>query len=258
MINVAIEAARRAGQIILEYRKHLQSIQVLEKAQHDFVTKVDRLAEEEIIKTIHAAFPKHGFLAEESGGELNNDYIWVIDPLDGTTNYIYGLPHFSVSIALWHKDKFEHAVVYDPLRKDLFSASYGKGAFLNGNPIQVSTRQNLQSSLLGTGFPFRELSHLTEYTQIFTVLLPQCAGIRRLGSAALDLAYIAAGRLDGFWEFGLYPWDIAAGVLLIKEAGGIITNFHGQENYLNHDNIIAGNPGIYNAILPIIQSCLVT
>jgi myo-inositol-1(or 4)-monophosphatase len=256
MINIAIKAAHEAGKIILQHRKQLTKIQVVEKAQHDFVTEVDQLAEQEIIQTINTAYPQHGFLAEESGGEKDHEYIWVIDPLDGTTNYIYGIPHFSVSIALWHKDKFEHAVIYDPLREELFTASHGKGAFLNGDSIQVSARKELQGSLLSTGFPFRELDHLPEYTQMFAKLLPQCAGVRRCGSAALDLAYIAAGRLDGFWEFGLYPWDLAAGVLLIKEAGGMISNFQGQENYLNHDNIIAGNPEIYNAILPIIQSCL--
>jgi len=256
MINIAIEAAKKAAKIIIDAVQHLDTIKVSEKARNDFVTNVDRLSEQEIIKIIHAAYPEHGILAEESGRQEGNGYLWVIDPLDGTVNFIHGLPHFAVSIGIYYQNQFQHAVIYDPIHQELFTASKGQGAWLNGRSIHVSKQKQLQSSVLGTGFPFKQLPHLKSYTRMFEEFLPYASGIRRYGAAALDLAYVACGRLDGFWEFGIHPWDIGAGVLLIKEAGGIITNFAGQEDFLTQGHIVASNPDIYNKMLQIIQNCL--
>ena len=256
MIEVAIKAAKKAGQIITRATQHLETIKVSEKARNDLVTNVDRSCEQAIIKIIRQHYPEHGILAEESGREKGNDYLWVIDPLDGTVNFIHGLPHFAVSIAIHYQDKFQHAVVYDPVHKELFTATNGKGARLNDQPISVSKTKQLQGSALCTGFPFKQLKHLKDYTRMFETFLPYAVGIRRYGAAALDLAYVACGRLDGFWEFGIYPWDMGAGVLLIKEAGGVITNFDGQEKYLTQEHIVAGNPEIHQAMLEIIQNCL--
>jgi myo-inositol-1(or 4)-monophosphatase len=256
MIEVAIQAAKKAGQIITDAMQHFETIKVSEKARNDLVTNVDQACERVIIEIIQQHYPEHGILAEESGHKKGNDYLWIIDPLDGTVNFIHGLPHFAVSIAIHYQDKLQHAVVYDPVHQELFTATNGKGARLNDQPISVSKRQQLQGSVLGTGFPFKQLKHLKEYTRMFETLLPYAAGIRRYGAAALDLAYIACGRLDGFWEFGIYPWDMGAGILLIKEAGGVITNFVGQEKYLTQEHIVAGNPKIHQAMLEIIQNCL--
>ena len=172
------------------------------------------------------------------------------------TTMAHGLPHFSVSIALQYQNKLQHGVIYDPVHQELFTASYGQGAYLNGVQIQVSKQSQLAGAMLGTGFPFRDIKNLETYLCMFELFAPHASGIRRYGSAALDLAYIAAGRLDGFWEFGLYPWDVSAGALLVKEAGGMVSNFQGQENYLHNDNIVAGNPAVYKVMLQIIQDCL--
>jgi myo-inositol-1(or 4)-monophosphatase len=220
MLNIAIGAARSAGNVIVRNLERVDRLTIGTKQRNDFVTEVDRLAEHEIIRVIHRAYPDHAILAEESGAQGDNEYEWVIDPLDGTTNFLHGFPQFAVSIALRHRGRLDQAVVYDPLRQELFTASRGSGATLNDRRIRVSRANGLTGSLLGTGFPFRQQQHLDAYLEMFRVLFPDAAGIRRAGAAALDLAYVAAGRLDGFWEIGLSPWDIAAGALLVLEAGG--------------------------------------
>lgn len=252
ILNIAIRAARNAGNIIMQSYERMDRIKVVEKQPNDFVTEVDQAAEKEIIATIRKAYPDHGFLGEESGLSSGNDYLWIIDPLDGTTNFMHGFPHFAVSIALQYKDRIEHAVIYDPLRQELFTASRGKGAQLNDRRLRVTSRRELTGALLGTGFPFKRQEHVKLYLEIFEDLFLTTAGIRRAGAATLDLAYVAAGRLDGFWEFGLSPWDIAAGSLLIKEAGGLIGDCDGSENYLQSGNIITGNPKIFKALLQTI------
>lgn len=219
---------------------------------------MDQLAEREIINTIHKAYPDHGILAEESGKSAheNSKYVWIIDPLDGTTNYLHGFPFYAVSIAVQHKNRIEHGVVYDPIRQELFTASRGDGAQLNNQRIRVSKRQNLEGALLGTGFPFKDIEKLPIYLKSFQALTSQASGIRRAGAAALDLAYVAAGRLDGFWELGLSPWDMAAGALIISEAGGLISDFNGAENYLENGNVVTGNPKVFKQLLQVIQPIL--
>ncbi len=258
MLNIAIQAARNAGKIIVRFMDHLDSADITEKKKHDFVTKVDKLSEEEIIRTIHRAYPEHSILGEESGyaENKNSKSCWVIDPLDGTTNYIHGFPHFAVSIAYKHDGNLEAAVIYDPIRQELFTAVRGKGAQLNNRRIRVSARKKIDDALLGTGFPVGKSQHLKFYTDTFEDLLPQTTGIRRAGAAALDLAYVAAGRLDGFWEFALNEWDIAAGVLLVHEAGGLVSDFQGADKYLEMGNIVAGNPKVQKAMLNSIQGSL--
>ncbi|MBD3670859.1 MAG: inositol-1-monophosphatase [Gammaproteobacteria bacterium] len=253
MINIAVRAARSAGNIIVRSMDRFDSLTIETKAQNDFVSEVDRKAENEIIHVISKAYPDHGFLAEESGESGNSDYQWIIDPLDGTTNYLHGFPQFAVSIALKHKNRLEHAVVYDPMRQELFTASRGGGAQLDGRRIRVTKRTGLDGALLGTGFPFKQQHHLEAYLNTFKALFPMTAGIRRPGSAALDLAYVAAGRLDGFWEIGLNPWDMAAGALLIKEAGGLVGDFSGESAYMESGNVVAGNPKVFHAILQAIK-----
>ena len=255
MLNIAVRAARSAGNIIMRYADKVDSLSVTSKARNDFVTEVDKMAEQEIIGILKRSFPDHSILAEESGLQGDNDeYQWVIDPLDGTTNFVRGFPQFAVSIALKHKGILDQAVVYDPVRQELFTASKGAGAQLNNRRLRVTKQKELEGALLGTGFPFRQQQYLDAYMGMFKALFPDTAGIRRAGAASLDLAYVAAGRLDGFWEFGLSEWDMAAGALIIKEAGGIATNFRGQDNYLDTGNIIAGTPKIHHAILREIQA----
>jgi len=252
-LNIAVRAARNAGNIIVRAMDHIERLSITEKSENDFVTEVDNAAENEIIRTIRAAYPSHSILAEESGSQGENDFQWIIDPLDGTTNYVHGFPQFAVSIALKNKQTIEQAVVYDPLRQELFTASRGRGAHLNNRRIRVTSRRNLDGALLGTGFPFKQQDHLDTYLATFKALFPMTAGIRRAGSAALDLAYVAAGRLDGFWELGLSPWDMAAGVLLIEEAGGFISDFGGDRNFMETGNVVAGNPKIQKQMLDLIQ-----
>lgn len=245
MLNTAIKAARRAGSVIMRHLDHLDRLTIEQKGRADFVSEVDRLAESEIIQILHQAYPDTSVLGEESGAHAGNDFCWIIDPLDGTTNFLHGYPQFSVSIALRHKDKLEQGVVFDPLKNELFTASRGNGAHLNDRRIRVSHVQQLELSLIGTGFPFRSFADLDMWLATFKTFISEASGVRRAGSAALDLAHVACGRFDGFWEFGLKPWDMAAGCLLIQEAGGLISDIRGGHAYLDSGNIIAGNPKIH-------------
>ena len=253
LINIAVRAARKGGDIIMQASDRLDRIRVSEKQAHDFVTNVDQEVEQVLIETIREKFPSHGILAEESGDSPGDDFTWIIDPLDGTSNFIHGFPHYAISIALRHKSVIEQAVIYDPIREELFTASRGDGAQLNNRRMRVSTNKNIDGAFLGTGFPFKNKAILDSYLNNFKILFSQAAGIRRAGSAALDLAYVAAGRLDGFWEYGLNIWDIAAGILLIKEAGGIVSDMQGSENYLDSGDIVAGNPHIFKQMVRVLK-----
>lgn len=252
MLNIAIRAARKAGDIIVRHLERAQGLEIRTKAHNDYVTEVDRLAEAVIIDIIHKAYPAHSILAEESGVHGQDEYQWVIDPLDGTTNFLHGYPQFAVSIALKHKDQLQQAVIYDPLRQELFTATQGQGARLNDRRIRVSQRIGLNGALLGTGFPVRHLEALDLYLATFRALFPMTSGIRRAGAAALDLAYVACSRLDGFWELGLKEWDMAAGTLLILEAGGMVSDTEGGTNYLQTGNIVAGTPKVLKEMLKTI------
>lgn len=253
MLNIAIRAARSAGDIIVRNMERLDRLSVQDKDRNDFVCEVDRQAEQEIIHILRKAYPGHAILAEESGSRAGDSYQWIIDPLDGTTNFLHGFPQFAVSIALRHNNRLEQAVIYDPVLQELFTATRGSGALLNDRRIRVTSRKHLDGALLGTGFPFRAQQHLDAYLGMFRALFPETAGIRRAGSAALDLAYVAAGRLDGFWEIGLKVWDMAAGVLLIQEAGGLSGDFAGGHDYLQNGNIISANPKLFPVILKTIR-----
>ena len=255
-MNIAIRAARSAGNIIMRYVNHVDSLDITVKGYNDFVSEVDRMTESEIINVVRKAFPDHSILAEEGGEQGDNEYQWVIDPLDGTTNFLHGFPQFAVSIALLHKKKIEQAVVYDPLRQELFTATLGSGAFVNERRMRISKAKGLNGTLIGTGFPFKHPQHLDAYLAMFKAIHLQTAGIRRAGAASLDLAYVAAGRLDGFWEIGLKPWDMAAGVLLIQEAGGLSGDFSGGHEFLETGNLVAGNPKVFKAILQNIRPLL--
>lgn len=256
MLNIAIKAARRAGSIILRYSDQLDRLTVESKGRNDFVTQVDRTAESEIIDIIRHAYPGHSILAEESGEQSGDDYQWVIDPLDGTTNFLHGYPQYAVSIALLDKGKLAQAVIFDPLRDELFTASRGAGAQLNDRRIRVSSVKKMPDALLGTGFPFKEFDNLDTWINCFRELLPMSSGVRRAGSAALDLAHVACGRLDGFWEIGLKRWDIAAGCLLIEEAGGLVSDFNNGQNFLGSGNVIAGNTKVHGQMFAVISSHL--
>ncbi|WIM06471.1 MAG: inositol monophosphatase [Candidatus Nitricoxidivorans perseverans] len=253
-LNIAVKAARRAGQLINRASIDLGHLTVSLKQQSDYVTEVDRAAEAAIIETIRETYPKHAILAEESGASGDSEYQWIIDPLDGTTNFIHGFPQYAVSIAMAHKGVLTHAVVYDPGRNELFTASKGSGAFLNDKRIRVGKRVKLAESLIGTGFPYRMFDHVDAYMAIFKELARKTAGLRRPGAASLDLAYVASGRLDGFWEFGLSPWDIAAGALLISEAGGLVSDLAGEGGYLATGNLVAGSPKVFTQLLQIVQA----
>jgi myo-inositol-1(or 4)-monophosphatase len=255
MLNVAVIAARKAGSIINRASLDLDQLKVSTKSANDFVTEVDHKAEEAIIETLLTAYPGHGILAEESGrthGAKNSEYVWIIDPLDGTTNFIHGLPFYAVSIALAYRDQVQQAVVYDPTRNDLFYASKGRGAFLNDKRLRVSKRTRMSESLIGTGFPFRKGDNFQRYVKMFTEIMQNCAGVRRPGAAALDLCYVAAGYYDGFFETGLSPWDIAAASLMITEAGGLIGNFTGESDFLYQREVVAGNPKVYGQMVSIL------
>jgi len=249
MLNIAVAAARAAGSIIVRYLDRVDTLDVATKHMNEFVTQVDREAEAIIIADIRKAYPNHAILAEESGAAGDSEYRWIIDPLDGTTNYLHGFPQFCVSIALEHRGRLDQGVVFDPLRQELFVASRGAGARLNDRRIRVSRQSGLEGSLLGTGFPFRGAYDLDTYLETMRALVPKSAGVRRAGAAALDLAYVAAGRLDGFWEFGLEPWDMAAGVLLIREAGGLVTDADGDERYMESGNILTGTPRVLRELV---------
>lgn len=252
MLNTAVKAARRAGNVISRATRNLDVVAVKEKAVNDFVSEVDREAEQAIISTLREAYPGHAILAEESGASGSSEYLWVVDPLDGTTNFLHGFPHYAVSIALEHRGVVTQAVVYDPGRNDLFTASRGRGAFLNESRIRVSKRTQLRPSLVGTGFPFKELAHLDAYLGMLVDMMKNTAGVRRAGSATLDLAYVAAGRLDGFWELGLSRWDVAAGSLLITEAGGLVGDLEGNEGWMETGNIVAASPKVFVEMLKLI------
>jgi len=249
MLNTAVKAARRAGTIINRASQNLDVLTVRSKSPNDFVSEVDRDAEAAIIDVISKTYPDHAILAEESGSSGQGEYEWIIDPLDGTTNFLHGMPHYAVSIALRHKGVLTHGVIYDPVRNELFTASRGAGAFLNDRRIRVSRRTQMADSLIGTGFPFREMSDFDGYLGMLKAVMPRCAGIRRAGSASLDLAYVAAGRFDAFWEFGLAPWDIAAGALMVSESGGLIGDARGDPGYLESGAVIAGNPKVFGQLL---------
>lgn len=259
LLNIAIKAARKASQVINRASHNLDALQVNVKQQSDFVTEVDKAAEAAIIATIREAYPGHAILAEETGhsagaGGADAEYQWIIDPLDGTTNFIHGFPQYAISIGVAHRGQMNQAVVYDPTRNELFTASKGGGAFLNDKRIRVSKRIKLADALIATGFPYRMFEHLDSYLAIFAEMTRQTAGVRRPGAASLDLAYVACGRVDGFWEFGLSPWDIAAGSLLITEAGGLVSDLAGEANYLNTGNVVAGNPKVFAQLLALVQT----
>jgi myo-inositol-1(or 4)-monophosphatase len=253
-LNIAIKAALRAGKIISRASLDIDQLKVSTKQQSDYVTEVDKAAEAIIIDTLRETYPKHAILAEETGhsGQEDSEYQWIIDPLDGTTNFIHGFPQYAVSIAMAHKGVLTHAVIFDPSRNELFTASKGTGAFLNDKRIRVSKRTRLDEALIGTGFPYRVFDHVDAYLAIFKDMTRRTAGMRRPGAASLDLAYVACGRLDGFWEFGLSPWDMAAGALLISEAGGLVGDLAGESNYLVTGNIIGGTPKVFSQILQVI------
>ncbi|MBC3885049.1 inositol monophosphatase family protein [Undibacterium griseum] len=257
MLNTAVKAARRGATLINRASFDLDRVSVTEKHFNDFVTEVDQAAEAAIIEVLKTAYPDHAILAEESGASANlhdeNDYVWIIDPLDGTTNFIHGFPQYCVSIALQHRGVITQAVVYDPTRNEMFTATKGAGAFLNEKRIRVTRCDKLADSLIGTGFPSRDLSALDQYLEMFKVMTGKCQGLRRPGSAALDLAYVATGRLDGFFEKGLAPWDIAAGSLLITEAGGIVGNFSGDADYLYKGDVLAGTPKVFAQMVNVLQ-----
>ncbi len=250
LLNIAIQAARQAGDIIVRHMEQLDRIKITEKSSNEFCSEVDIKAEKAIISVIQKAYPDHGIFAEESGSHNEGaESTWIIDPLDGTSNYLHGFPFFSVSIALRVKNRIEHGVIFDPLRHECFYASRGCGARLNDRRLRVSKQTQLNAALLGTGFPFQNVALAERYLPTFSALVGQCAGVRRTGSAALDLAYVASGRLDGFWEFGLRPWDIAAGSLLIQEAGGLVSDFQGREVDLHQGDIVAGTPKVFKSLL---------
>lgn len=251
MLNIAVKAARRAGNLIYRSTDKIDHLTVTKKSHADFVSEVDRAAEQTIIQTLREAYPDHAILAEESGNQGDSEFVWIIDPLDGTTNFLHGFPQFSVSIALQHKGIITQAVVYDPVRNELFTASRGRGAFLNDKRLRVTRRIHLADSLIGTGFPYTRFEHMDAYIGIFKDLMQKTSGLRRPGSAALDLAWMAAGRYDGFFETGLHIWDIAAGTLLITEAGGMVSDLHGSNTFLRTGHICAGNPNIHPLLLQV-------
>jgi len=252
ILSIAIKAARRAGSVINRATLDGAILDVRSKNTNDFVTQVDKGAEEAAIGVIRSAYPDHAILAEESGENLGGkraDYRWIIDPLDGTTNFIHGFPQYCVSIGIEHRGALAHAVVYDPGKNELFTASKGRGAFLNDRRLRVTRCQKLADALVGTGFPFKELSRVDPYLRQLRTVMSSCAGVRRAGSAALDLAYVAAGRLDAFWEMGLSPWDMAAGALLIQEAGGLVGDLKGEQSFLNSGDVAAATPKVFPQLL---------
>ncbi|WP_367849482.1 inositol monophosphatase family protein [Rhodoferax sp. WC2427] len=255
MLNVAVKAAREAGKLINRAALDVEAVRINQKQINDFVTEVDQAAEKVIIETLTTAYPGHGILAEESGSEFgakDSEFVWIIDPLDGTTNFIHGFPFYCVSIALAVQGKIEQAVVFDPTRNDLFTATKGRGAYMNERRIRVSKRVRLNECLVSTGFPFRPGDNFKNYLGMMSDLMPKLAGIRRPGAAALDMAYVAAGFTDGFFETGLNPWDVAAGSLLVTEAGGLVGNFTGEADFLEQKECMAGNPRVYGQLVSVL------
>jgi myo-inositol-1(or 4)-monophosphatase len=253
MLTIAVKAARRAGNLIHRAADNLDHLTVTKKSHSDYVSEVDRAAEHIIVTTLREAYPDHAILAEESGAHGNSEYVWIIDPLDGTTNFLHGFPQYAVSIALQHKGELTQAVIYDPVRNDLYTATRGRGAFLNDRRLRVSRRKEIADALIGTGFPYTRFEHIDAYMGILRDMMQKTAGLRRPGAASLDLAYTAAGRYDGFFETGLKPWDIAAGCLLIQEAGGIVGDLQGGSDFLKSGHVCAGNPHVYEEMLRIIK-----
>ncbi|MCF8167925.1 MAG: inositol monophosphatase [Rhodoferax sp.] len=256
MINVAVKAARAAGSIINRAALDIESVRVSQKKANDFVTEVDHAAEQAIIETLLAAYPGHGIWAEETGrehGARDSEFVWVIDPLDGTTNFIHGMPIYCVSIALAVRGRVEQAVVYDPTRNDLFTATKGRGAYLNDRRVRVSKRTELRQALVSTGFPSRPDQNFPQYLALLGDMMQRTTGVRRPGAAALDLAYVAAGFTDGFFELGLQPWDVAAGSLLVTEAGGLVGNFTGEAEFLEQGECLAGNPKVYGQMVSVLS-----
>ena len=250
LLTIAVRAARRAGDVIIRASNQHDTLTIDTKQRNDFVTEVDRQAEWEIIQIIRKAYPDHAILGEESGRIGDHEVTWIVDPLDGTTNFIHGLPHYAVSIGIEVRGRLEHGVIHDPMRGEIYTASRGVGAFLNDRRIRVTPIRSLEGALIGTGLPFRDFSHATAYYGMLQAIASKTAGIRRAGSAALDLAYVASGRLDGYWELGLKPWDIAAGVVLVQEAGGIVGNLSGEpDGFMDSGNLICGNPRLFAALV---------
>ena len=261
MLNIAVRAARSAGRIAMRFFERVDGIKVTAKGQNDFVSDVDRAAETAIIEHLRGKYPDHAILAEESGAHAGgarggDEPEWLIDPLDGTTNYLHGFPQWSISIGFRRRGRMELAVVYDPLREELFTAERGSGALLNDRKLRVTQRRGLEGALIGTGIPFVDPSQLKVYLPMLAAIIPGTAGVRRPGSAALDFAYVAAGRLDGFWELGLKPWDFAAGALLVTEAGGLVTDLAGGERHFETCNVVAGGLKVHRAMLQRLRPCL--
>ena len=255
LLNVAVMAARKAGTKLIRKMVNLEKLKVERKGHNDFVSDADHAAEQAVIETIHKHYPDHAILAEESGAVGEADTVWIIDPLDGTTNYLHGFPVWAVSIGVQVKGRMEHGVVYDPLRQELFTATRGQGAQLDGRKIRVSGQKNLELALLGTGFPFRQKDlEISAYLEMLAKSIHNTSGVRRAGAAALDLCYVAAGRLDAFFETGLAPWDLAAGGLIIREAGGIISGLDGSEHYMDTGHVLCGTPKIYAAMARLCAS----
>lgn len=250
VLTIAKRAALSASRILLRHFDNLERLSVTAKQRNDFVSEADVQAEQEIIQVLRKTYPNHGILAEESGEQHgHDDYQWVIDPLDGTTNFLHGIPHFAISIGFRHKNRLEAGLIYDPIRQEMFTASRGAGAQMNDRRMRVSGVPQMENALLSTGFPFRHPQHQPAYLSFFGSLFGKCVEVRRAGAASLDLAYVASGRLDGYWEFGLKEWDIAAGTLLVQEAGGLVSDFVGGNDFMKSGNIVAGNPKVFKALL---------
>jgi len=255
MLNTAVKAARKAGAIISRASFDIDKLTVRRKRQNDFVSEVDHAAEDAILSILRDAYPDHGVLAEESGArDAKAEYVWVVDPLDGTTNFLHGFPQYCVSIGLLHRGTLQQGVVFDPNRNELFTATRGAGAFLNDRRIRVSRTDKLEDALVGTGFPFKEVGHIDDYLRMFRNMTLGCSGVRRPGAAALDLAWVASGRIDGFWEIGLSPWDMAAGALLVREAGGLVGDLSGEDAYLESGRIVASNGKLFSAMLKTLHA----
>jgi myo-inositol-1(or 4)-monophosphatase len=254
LVNIAVSAARAAGNLIMRHLDRIDQLSIERKGRSDFVTQVDRSAEAEIVRQVRRAYPQHAVLGEEGGKDGDHEVLWIIDPLDGTTNFLHGLPHFAVSIGIQVRGQLEHGVIYAPCTQDLYIASRGGGAQLNGRRIRVRPARDLENALIGTGVPIRAGS-LDEYMPVLRQIVEQTAGIRRAGAAALDLAYVAAGRLDGYWEIGIKPWDMAAGIVLVQEAGGIVTELYGTGDPLQTGNVLAAAPKIHPLLADIAAGC---
>lgn len=254
MIDIAKEASLIAGKILLDNLGKLESNQIETKSKNNFVTEIDKLSEKTIIDIIHSVYPEHSIFAEESGASnKGNDYRWIIDPIDGTTNYIHSIPFFCISIALEYKNQIILGVIYDPVRNEMFHAEKGKGAYLNNRKIHVSDKENMSESIITVGFPYKSHHNIGTYINTLTKISASCANIRKVGSAAMDLAYVASGRFDGYWELDLNQWDIAAGVIIIREAGGFVSDINGENGFMETGNIVASNKKIHNQILKVLN-----